>query len=262
MNAHVLSSMVSAEFLKLRKRRSLLWWSVILCCVTVPVVYGVLAILHLTDAAHYGPAGGAGHLGDSLAALSLLGGLAGVMIGATAGAGDLGAGVFRDLAATGRSRLALFGVRLPGALLLFVPLILTGLALAIICSILLAGSLALPGATLVLHYGAWLLVATGLPLILALGMSSLLGSRTITVGVLLGWELAVGPLLGQLGFLGRIREGISVIATDRLLPVTSGGGQVDSVATSMSLGVALVVIAAWIAVALGAGAWRTRTMDA
>jgi hypothetical protein len=260
MTAHILSRMVSAEFLKLRKRRSLFWWSLILCCLTVPVVYAVLAVLHVTDAAHYGPAGGAENLGHSLEALALLGGIAGVMIGATAGAGDLGAGVFRDLVATGRSRLALFGVRLPGALALFVPLIVTGLAIATICSILLAGSLANPSATLVLHYAAWLLVATTLPLILALGMASLLGSRTITVGVLLGWQLAAGPILGQLGFLGRIRDGISVLATDRLLPVTGGRG--GDVAASMPLAVALVVIAAWAAVALGAGAWRTRTMDA
>jgi hypothetical protein len=261
MNAHVLTRMISAEFLKLRKRRSLLWWSVILTCVTVPVVYAVLAILHLTDAAHYGPAGGASNLGNSLQALSLLGGLAGVMIGATAGAGDLGAGVFRDLVATGRSRLALFGVRLPGALLLFVPLILAGLAVATVCSIVLAGSLALPSATLVLHYGAWLLIATVLPLVLALGMSSLLGSRTITVGVLLGWQLAAGPLLGQLGFLGRIRDGISVLATDRLLPGIATQKGADA-AAAMPLAVALIVIAVWAAIALGAGAWRTQTMDA
>jgi hypothetical protein len=260
MTAHILSRMVSAEFLKLRKRRSLFWWSLILCCLTVPVVYAVLAVLHVTDAAHYGPAGGAENLGHSLEALALLGGIAGVMIGATAGAGDLGAGVFRDLVATGRSRLALFGVRVPGALALFVPLIVTGLAVATVCSIVLAGSLANPSATLVLHYAAWLLVATTLPLILALGISSLLGSRTITVGVLLGWQLAAGPILGQLGFLGRIRDGISVLATDRLLPVTGGRG--GDVGASMPLAVALVVIAAWAAVALGAGAWRTRTMDA
>jgi hypothetical protein len=260
VTAHILSRMVSAEFLKLRKRRSLFWWSLILCCLTVPVVYGVLAVLHVTDAAHNGPAGGAENLGHSLEALALLGGIAGVMIGATAGAGDIGAGVFRDLVATGRSRLALFGVRLPGALALFVPLILTGLAVATVCSILLAGSLANPSATLVLHYAAWLLVATTLPLVLALGVSSLLGSRTITVGVLLGWQLAAGPILGQLGFLGRFRDGISVLATDRLLPVTGGRG--GDVAASMPLAVALVVIAAWAAVALSAGAWRTRTMDA
>ncbi|MDB5063710.1 MAG: hypothetical protein JWM18_144, partial [Chloroflexi bacterium] len=66
MTAHILSRMVSAEFLKLRKRRSLFWWSLILCCLTVPVVYAVLAVLHVTDAAHYGPAGGAENLGHSL----------------------------------------------------------------------------------------------------------------------------------------------------------------------------------------------------
>lgn len=261
MNAHVLSRMVSAEFLKLRKRRSLFWWSVILTCVVVPVIYGVLAILHLANPGKYGPAGGAANFTDSLPALGLLGSLAGVMIGATAGAGDVGAGVFRDLVATGRSRLALFGVRLPGALLLFVPLVIADLVLATVCAIVLAGSLGAPGAALVLHAAGWLLIATILPLILALGMSSLLGSRTITVGVLLGWQFAIGPIIGALSFLGGVRDGISILATDRLLPGIAGqrGGEV---AAAMPMTVALLVILAWALIALGAGAWRTRTMDA
>lgn len=41
--------------------------------------------------------------------------VAGVLVGATAGGADLEAGVFRDLATTGRSRTALFAARLPGA---------------------------------------------------------------------------------------------------------------------------------------------------
>jgi hypothetical protein len=261
MNAHILSRMISAEFLKLRKRRSLFWWSVILTCVVVPVIYGVLAILHLANPGKYGPAGGASNYRDALPALGLLGSLAGVMIGATAGAGDLGAGVFRDLAATGRSRLALFGVRLPGALLLFVPLVLVELGLSTVCSTVLAGSLAAPGAALVLQAGAWLLVATILPLILALGMSSLLGSRTITIGVLLGWQFAFGPIIGAIGFLGWARDGISILATNRLLPGIAGQ-QGGAVAAAMPLAVALIVIAVWAAIAVGAGAWRTQTMDA
>ncbi len=40
------------------------------------------------------------------------------MIGIDAGAGDLSAGVFRDLVVTGRSRLALFASRVPAALAL------------------------------------------------------------------------------------------------------------------------------------------------
>jgi hypothetical protein len=51
------------------------------------------------------------------------------------------------------------------------------------------------------------------------------------------------------------------MATDRLLPGIAGQKGAD-VAAAMPLAVALIVIAAWAAIALGAGAWRTRTMDA
>ena len=41
--------------------------------------------------------------------------VAGVLVGATAGGADIEAGVFRDLAATGRWWTALFVARVPGA---------------------------------------------------------------------------------------------------------------------------------------------------
>ena len=51
----------------------------------------------------------------------MTGAVAGVIVGATAGGADIEAGVFRDLAATGRSRTALFAARLPGAWAIVVP---------------------------------------------------------------------------------------------------------------------------------------------
>ena len=66
----------------------------------------VLAVLHAADPAHYGrrpgQPGHVGYIGSSLGAV------AAVLVGATMGAGDVRAGVFRDLVAAGRPRLALF----------------------------------------------------------------------------------------------------------------------------------------------------------
>src|SRR3954451_384526 len=45
----------------------------------------------------------------------------GAIVGSTAGSQDIETGVFRDSAATGRSRVALFGARVPGALALVLP---------------------------------------------------------------------------------------------------------------------------------------------
>ena len=55
--------------------------------------------------------------------------LAAILIGVEAGAGDASAGVFRDLVATGRSRLALFASRVPAALALCWLVVLIGYAL-------------------------------------------------------------------------------------------------------------------------------------
>jgi hypothetical protein len=45
--------------------------------------------------------------------LTVLAGVTAILIGTTAGAADVGSGVFRDLVATGRSRTALFAARIP-----------------------------------------------------------------------------------------------------------------------------------------------------
>src|SRR5205823_7995052 len=96
--AHSLSlpgpRLVRAEILKLRKRRGLL---AIVAAATVGagvVAYGILAILHAANPAHHGPAGGVLNLGHGLLVLALFGAVAAILAGATAGAGDLGAGVF------------------------------------------------------------------------------------------------------------------------------------------------------------------------
>jgi hypothetical protein len=44
-----------------------------------------------------------------------LGSIAAILIGSTAGAGDVASGFFRTLVVTGRSRAALFAARIPSA---------------------------------------------------------------------------------------------------------------------------------------------------
>jgi hypothetical protein len=95
--------------------------------------------------------------------------------------------------------------------------------------------------------------------VLALGVSSALGSRGTTIGILLGWQLIAMPLVLQIRALGSLREGLVGAATDRLEPAAllEGGATVP-----MSLAAALAVIAAWTVVPLAVGAWRTCTRDA
>src|SRR5207247_3667911 len=97
VTAHVLPGprLFSAEILKLRKRRGLMIACGLMTVGIIVVVNTVLIVLHAVNPNHHGPAGGLSNLGGAAGALALLGSVAAVLIGATAGAGDLNAGVFR-----------------------------------------------------------------------------------------------------------------------------------------------------------------------
>ena len=255
--------LVSAEFLKARKRRGLVVLAAMLTAGAIVVAGVVLALLHAQDPAKYGPAGGLANLANAAYILSMLGTVAASLVGATMGAGDLQAGVFRDLVATGRSRLALFSARIPGGLALLWPLVAVAWLIAALGSVLLAGSDPQPGLTLMAQGGAWALLATAVAYLMALGLASLSASRAATVGILLAWQFAVTPLALAVSKLGVLREGLLTAALDRVLPAgLLPGARPDPVSATISITVAVAVIAAWAIIPLAAGAWRTRTRDA
>jgi hypothetical protein len=251
--------LVDAELLKLRKRRGLALLTFALTVLPMIIAYAVLVALHAAEPGKHGPAGGLENFSGSLYLLAQLGVVAAILIGATAGAGDIGSGVFRELVLTGRSRFALFAARLPAALGLATAAVLAGFALTALASTVLAGSLKAPSLGLLVEGAGWLALVVGLALVLALGLSSAIGSRGITIGIVLGWELALMPVLLQIRTLGSLRELLPVVATDSLAPSALFDGEV---ALSTSVNVAVAVIAAWTLVPLAAGAWRTCKRDA
>jgi len=261
--AVVAGRLVSAEFLKVRKRRGLLAVAAILTVGAVAAAGAMLAVLHAQNPAKYGPAGGLGNLANAAYLLSTLGTVAAALVGATMGAGDLQAGVFRDLVATGRSRLALYAARIPGGLALLLPLVALGWAVAAVGSVLLAGRLPRPGIAVMAQGGGWMMLAVTVAYLVALGLAALAGSRSTTVGILLAWQFAVTPLALAVSKLGDLREGLLTAGLDRLIPAgLLSGARPDPVSTTMSAAVAAAVIAGWALIPLAAGAWRTSTRDA
>ena len=254
--------LVRAEVLKLRKRRGLV---AITACLTVGaalVVYGVLAILHWANPAHHGPAGGVTNLGHGLFVLAILGSVAATLVGATAGSGDLNAGVFRELVVTGRSRRALFRARIPGGLAFLLAFVGVAYALAAVASVVFAGSLAAPSTGLLVSAGAWLVLSCTFWFALALGVASLVGSRSMTIGGMLAFRLAVSPILLSIGPLGAAREAVPLAALERIAPHAVRGFTQQATRIPMSLSVAELVLFAWAAAALALGAWRTVSRDA
>ena len=251
--------LVSAEFLKLRKRRGLVISTFALTVIPMVIGYTVLLSIHAANPGKHGPAGGLENLSGSMDLLSTLSVVAAILVGATLGAGDLGSGVFRELVVTGRSRLALFAARIPAGLALILPFVLAGFAITATGSIVFAGSLSAPGASFLIESGAWLGLVTALSLVLALGVSSTIGSRGTTIGVVLGWQIVAAPVLLQIKALGAYREALLGAATERLQPAALFEG---GVTVKMSLATAALVVVAWTVVPLAVGAWRTCTRDA
>lgn len=246
--------LVRAEFLKLRRRRGLVAVASLLTIAPVVVGYTVLSILHAMNPEKYDPAGGLDNLHGSLEIVTQIGVVAAILIGATAGAGDRGAGVFRELVVTGRSRLQLFAARIPGGLALLLPLVALAVAVATVASVVLAGDQQSPvTAEIAVRYAAWVGLGFAFAFLLAVGVSSALGSRGTSIGILLAWQLAVAPILLASGKLDNVLPNAALLA---LQPAESA--QLVSTSTAT----AFVLLAAWTLVPLAAGVWRTGTADA
>jgi ABC-type transport system involved in multi-copper enzyme maturation permease subunit len=243
--------LIRAEILKLRRRRGLMIATVALTFAVAVVFYAVVSLLHVAKSGTYPGAGGTGAFEALMALLALSGAVAGTIVGATAGGADIEAGVFRDLAATERSRTALFAVRVPGAWAIVVPPALAALALSTVLAFVLHGEAA-PSASTIAEGYASVLVATMLLSAASVGLAALSGSRGMVIGIVLAFQLGLSPILAQIGAIGDARYAIPSVANARI-----GGDITDELA----LGVAIAIVLAWAAVTLGAGLWRTRTQE-
>jgi ABC-type transport system involved in multi-copper enzyme maturation permease subunit len=256
--------MVTAEVLRLRKNRALMVWMVLMTTGAVCALYLIAQGFHLNDSVHNGPAGGAQNLRHGITVVSFVGSVAAAILGATVGTSDLTAGVMRDLIVTGRSRIGLFAARVPGILLFWLPLVLLAYAVAVAFDFAFAGGLATPGTSAIVKDGLWVLMVTGIAAVASMGIASLIGSRGISIGVLLGWQLAVTPLVLNISQLGVLRELLLSAATTRIQPFNTPGGPGGDAAQALhvSLAAAIAVLLGWIVIPLAAGGWRSATRDA
>ena len=139
--------------------------------------------------------------------------VAGAIVGSTAGAQDIESGVFRDLAATGRSRIALFGARVTGAWAVVLPIAALSAAAMAGASVGLAGPLAAPAAgarSWPARPASW--PPRALSSAVAVGLSALIGSRGPVIAIVLAFYLAIGADAGRDRFLGDVRQAIPTVA--------------------------------------------------
>jgi ABC-type transport system involved in multi-copper enzyme maturation permease subunit len=254
--------LVSADVLKLRRRRGLVAVVALLTVGVIVISDAIIELLHLSNSSAHGPAGGVTMLGHQAFTIAALGAVAAAIVGATAGSGDLDAGVYRDLVVTGRSRLALYASRIPAGLLFLVPFVAAAYALEATVSVVFAGTHPQPSTHLLVVTGLWTLLRVVFYYLLAVAIACLIGSRSYTIGILLAWTLAITPLVASISALGRVRELVPGVALEALSPAALG----DSARQGPTIGMSTVAVAAvlivWAAAALVAGAARDTTRDA
>ncbi len=262
--------MVAADFLKQRKKIGTVVWSLVLVVGPVLVFFVVRAILHSSsESGHAGvhaeshpPAGGVQGYHDALRVLALFfGPLAAILIGTDGGAGDVAAGVFRDLVVTGRSRLALFFSRVPASLAMCWLVMLAGYVVVVIGTFALAGGTPTPDGALLVEGLLFTFLSTGVVCVVAVGFAALTGSRPAALTVLIGWQLIASRILENIESLGSSRRLILSQAIDHFSPIPIGDGHGGTL-VAMSTGTAIAVLLVWLAVFCALGAWRTATVDA
>jgi hypothetical protein len=247
--------LVRAEVLKLVRRRGLMIWCLLITIGVVAIVETVLVVLHAVNSAHHGPAGGPSNFRGAAETVALFGTLTAVLIGATAGSQDVGNGVFRDLVVTGRPRSTLFNVRLPGAILVWLPMMLTGFVVVTVASFVFAGDLPNPSGHDVVRELEYALAIGIVNLFIAVGLAAFVSSR-IVIGVLIVWNSVVSHILISFHFLGGARKLLDVAAAEHFQPNQSS----DQVA--MSTAAALVILVVWAAVFARIGRFWTNRRDA
>jgi ABC-type transport system involved in multi-copper enzyme maturation permease subunit len=244
-------SMIAAEVLKLARRRGLMWTALAFMLGSVLLILAVRSV-------KYTPTGGEDGYTGCMYAIISFGGLVATAIGATAGSQDHSSGVFRDLVATGISRLKLFAVRIPGAWIVMVGLVAPAYLIAVAAGLTLAGDHTKLSGSMIQDDLGYLVLLFGTLTVLGCAFSTLAGSRGWVIGGLIVLEWVVQPLLTHVDQLGRARDWLLGPAVDHF--AREQIGRYNDLELSSSQ--AWTTIAVWMAVAFAIGAWRAVTRDA
>jgi hypothetical protein len=131
-----------------------------------------------------------------------------------------------------------------------------------------------PSNSLMIRSGLWLELEAVIGFVVALGLGSLIGQRTVAVVTMIVLEVVLTPILSRahIPHLSNLQRGVVGLATAHLapggLPVLGGGGGGPSGGSGNSgllpesTTVAICVIVAWLVCWTALGAWRMMTRDA
>jgi hypothetical protein len=115
---------------------------------------------------------------------------------------------------------------------------------------------------LIVKTGLFVLLQVTFYYLLAVGVACAVGSRAYTIGIVLAWLLAVGPILAAISALGIFRELIPSVAMQELAPAALGDTVRGGPVVPMSLAAVTAVLVVWTLAALAIGARWDTTRDA
>ncbi|HWD50774.1 MAG TPA: hypothetical protein VG412_00130 [Acidimicrobiales bacterium] len=133
-----------------------------------------------------------------------------------------------------------------------------------------------PSNALMIKAGLWIELEAGIGFIVGLGLASLLGQRTVSVILMIVFEIILTPLLSRhvIPHFLNLERAMVGLATAHLepggLPLVFGGGggggpggaNPSALLVPETTTVAVCVIVAWLVVWTALGAWRMMTRDA
>jgi hypothetical protein len=134
-----------------------------------------------------------------------------------------------------------------------------------------SGQFLSPSVSLMVRSGLWIELYAVIGLLVGLGLSSLMGQRTVPVILLIVLEIVLTPLLahGNIPYMVNLQRGLVGLAAIHLEPAglpsvfgNMGGGGGGPQMVTESTTVAICVIVGWIVVWTALGAWRMVTRDA
>ena len=267
--------LIGIKLLELRRRSALMVVTLVFT-VGVPVIfYGIRAIYHLIDPAHNGTAGATNAFATAGSLMAEFGFIVAVLLGATAGTDDLTDGMFRQLVITGRSRLALYLARIPAGLAILLSLSAIGYTVAALVTGFFNGpntpGTFAPSVRALTGAGLWLELYLVIGFTLGLGLGVLMAQRTVPVVLLIVFEIIITPALAghAIPHFVNVERLVVGVAMDQLQPaVLAGGVHIGPggggglMIPPMPTWAMTAVIAIWIIVWLGIGAWKMATRDA
>ncbi len=263
--------LISAKFLELRKRRTLVTVTVAFTIALPVLFYGFRLAFHLADPARYAPAGAPNAFANAGSLMDEFGFIVAVTLGATAGTTDLTDGMFRHLMITGRSRLALYLARIPAGLSILLSLAAAGFTVACLVTAFLGSPHAASvSAGDMVRSGLWLELDLLIGFTVGLGLGSLMGQRTVPVILLIVLGIIITPVLADhaLPYFVNGERLVVGVAMDQLKPAALAGGTHIGPGPGalhmppMPTWAMITVIAGWIIGWSAIGAWKMATRDA